>query len=557
MVDTRASQIQKIGNSLFEQKRGHNQLNQRIAELMYPQRADFTQTLEREEFADMIFDSTAIQARNELADNVDSMLRQGEWFEVGTDDPDRDERPVNAKALQNITKRMRLALTSRKVNWKAATKETDNDYVTFGEGVLSWEENRDRTAPVLKAHHPKSCAWMVGDDNQPNCLYRKPDMDAITMANKFKYGRWNGKEPRDLARIVKDKPTQNMRIMHMLRVADDVYGDDVARMRQLRHPFVSIYVDLENEEILHEHGVPFFNFYLPRWRTLSGDPNGWAPAAVNSLGDVQLLQTITRVLLEQGEKSVDPPIILSSEIFTRDLNLFAGGATFVDMADGNNGIDDLRKAMTTVETGRGINDGLLLRQDVRNLIASAWLMNKLVLPSVREMREVEVMQRIDEYRRAALPFFSPIETEYHTPVLGGLLDMMIHMRLIRPQEIPMDLQDREIEFTFNTPLNDAEGRETVESFFTSLSIVAAGAEVDPTVSSVMDVRKATEDALRGAGDEADWILEGRKRAEKDAEADEDKRLARAANIAQGGAAAVQDLANAEAAVNQSQAVRAA
>jgi hypothetical protein len=67
------------------------------------------------------------------------------------------------------------------------------------------------------------------------------------------------------------------------------------------------------------------------------------------------------------------------------------------------------------------------------------MINKLTMPSVREMREVEVMARIEEFRRAALPFFTPIEQEYHTQVLGLLFDMMQAREMFPPGMFPQEL----------------------------------------------------------------------------------------------------------------------
>jgi hypothetical protein len=66
-----------------------------------------------------------------------------------------------------------------------------------------------------------------------------------------------------------------------------------------------------------------------------------------------------------------------------------------------------------------------MRQDVRNMIAESFLINKLMLPNAREMTAFETQARLDEYRRAALPFFGPIESEYHLKLLEVTFDMML------------------------------------------------------------------------------------------------------------------------------------
>ena len=68
--------------------------------------------------------------------------------------------------------------------------------------------------------------------------------------------------------------------------------------------------------------------------------------ALNSISDARMIQDMSLVLLEQGQKAVDPPTIGAGDVFTRDYNLFAGGFTEVDLDD-----RCLQDVFTTVQTG--------------------------------------------------------------------------------------------------------------------------------------------------------------------------------------------------------------
>ena len=98
-------------------------------------------------------------------------------------------------------------------------------------------------------------------------------------------------------------------IRHVLMPTEDIYGGDMGSMKRIRHPFISIYIDVENRTYLHERGAPVFNHVIGRHRTLSGLPYGFSPMALNSLPDARMLQDMSLVILEQGQKSVDPPTI--------------------------------------------------------------------------------------------------------------------------------------------------------------------------------------------------------------------------------------------------------
>ena len=541
MSDSRAETLSSISSSLFTDKRPYDEMCQEIAENFYPIRADFT--AERSiggDIAGNLSDAFPINSRETLGNSIDSMLRQGEWFEVGTGDEERDQRPANAIALKMATKALRRIVKDPRTMFDVATKEADHDWVAFGQPVLSWEESPQRTNLITRAWHPKDCAWMVDDSGKTNALHRKMNMQARNILQKFKTGKWTGRLHDDIKRCAEKEPTKKFPIVHILMPTEEIYGDDHKGMRRIRHGFISIYIDPTHREILNELGSKTFNYLAPRYRTLSNLPWGFSPAALNSLPDARMLQAMAIVILEQGEKAVDPPIVGSSDVFVRDINLYAGGFTMVDLQDGQ----DIRNAMQVVETSQGLNTGLQLKQDVRNLMAEAWLLNKLFLPSLREMTAYETDQRMQEFRRAALPFFNPIDSQYHSPLLEVGFEMAVNMGYIDAGIFPEELQDEDISFTFSSPLKDAEGQQVVANFKQSVEIIAAGAQADETISKLFDIRRATIDAVRGAGAEPEWIKDEEAQEREAAKGDQVNDLLQTANVLQTGSAAVADVSNA-------------
>jgi hypothetical protein len=398
----------------------------------------------------------------------------------------------------------------------------------------------------VRAWHPGTCAWLDDDDGQTNVVHRKFTMQARIVKRMVETGRWEGPLDRDIEMMCRDNPGKEINFLHIVMPSDEVYGSDGKKMRDLRHPFVSCYIDVDHRQKMHESGEPLMPYMAPRWRRLSGFNFGFSPAAMNSLPDARMLQDMARVILEQGEKAVDPPIIGAGEVFTRDMNLYAGGFTYVDMPAGAK-LGDL---MTTVETSEGLRTGVELKQDVRALITEAFLLNKLYLPGAREMRELEVAVRTEEFRRAALPFFTPIESEYHTPLLGKVFDRAVLMGLIPREMFPEELTDEEVRFTFHSPLNEAEGKAMVESFNIMMQTVAASAQVDETVANIINIREATRDAVRGGGAKATWLLSEKEMKKKDVEAEQVQQLRQGAQIAREGAGVVSDVSNAAMAAEQ-------
>lgn len=533
-MDSRAKRLVEIGNGLFAKQALWDTLRQEICELFYPMRADYTTTLTPgEDFQYNVMDSFSIQARETLGNMPHAMLRQGDWFNVSTGDEEQDEVPENMAWFDKTKEEMRDFMYAPRANFVSATIEADHDWVSVGNPVLSVEENTARDGLLYRAWHPKDNAWMMDADGQIDHNQRQMMMTARNICRKWKNPHHSIKS------TCEKEPNKLFKIRHILMPLDDIYGDDKAKRRKYsKMPFISMYVDCENEEILGESGMPVFNYVIPRWRTLSNILIGFSPATINSLADGRMLQTLARIMLEQGEKAVDPPTIAKGEMFRDAVNLYAGGMTYVDLSDD----EKLQDKMMVLENKGQLGFGLEMRQDTRNLIAEAFLLNKLMLPTVHEMTAFETQARLDEFRRAALPFFGPIESEYHLKLLDVTFELLLHNKSI-PQP-PRALLEQDLTFKFEGPLNTLEGRQTVAAFQESVAIIATGAQGDPTVPQDFDIRKATKDAVRGAGGKPDWFVSEEAQEQIDAQNEQAAQLAKAAELANVGAATAENIGNA-------------
>ncbi|MCZ3377431.1 portal protein [Rhizobium sp. AG207R] len=509
MEDTRAKELCRIGNALFSKKQPWDSLCQDIADNYYPMRSDFTRELTLgDDFCTNLMESYPVQAREMLGNAPSAMLRQGDWFEIKTGREEIDDAPGPARWLEYATKRYRRLVYDRRAKFTAATIEVDHDWVAFGNGVMSVEESPTRDHMLFRPWHPKNCAWMISEVGTVDHLQRNMKKTARNLKKIYK-----DKVHSDIKTAATLDPSKEFNCRHIVLSTDEIYGDDKAmRRKYAKFPFLSIYMDMDHEQILGEAGLPVFNYVVPRWRTLSNFPQGFSPATINSLPDGRMIQQMARIILEQGEKAVDPPTVAKGAMFRDAVNMYAGGMTYVDLeAD-----DDIRKLFQTIETGN-VSMGLEMKNDVRSMLAEAFLLNKLFLPDTREMTAYETSQRVAEFRRAALPFFGPIESEYHLPLLDAGFQIALHNRQFDLGEMPDELQGEEVTFTFESPLNTAEGRALVSAFQESVQIIAAGAQYDQTLPATMDLQKMTKDAVKGTGAPADWFKD-----EDQATADQDQ-----------------------------------
>lgn len=552
--DETGKELVRISDGLFSDKRRWDQLNQELAENFYPMRADWTRDLNLgEDFALDLMDSYPVQARGQLGDMISAMLRQGLWFEVSTGDEDRDKKPAIAKALARVTMLLRAIILDPRSNVETAMKESDHDWVTFGASVRSWQESMDRSFPILVPHHPRDCVWAVGADQKIDTVHRKLHKSAREIMRRVNSGRWKGTPHHDIKVAADREPHKMFELRHCVMPTDEVYGSDRKMRAAVASEWTSLYYDVEHESTFSARGTPFFNYQVSRYRTLGTWPWGFSPVALQTLPDGRMSQALAGMVLEQGEKALDPPIVGAGDVF-RDFNLMSGGFTTADLSEGQK----LQDVLTVLDTAKNTNVGFEMRQDMRSLIAEGFLLNKLTLPNTREMTATESGIRLDEFRRAALPFFSPIESEHHAPMLDGALEMAVNLRAIDPSELPEDLHGTQVRYRFRTPLNEAEGQKAIAAFQQMTANVGAAMNIDASIKDMFDWAQAAIDAVQGAGPAAvRWV-----RDEKEVEArkEQNKKMAdlqTAGAAVQQGAAVAADTSAAAIAAQQAAAAGAA
>lgn len=375
-------------------------------------------------------------------------------------------------------------------------------------------------------------------------LQRKMPMTARNLVGKK---AWAANLHSDIKQAATQDPTKEFKIRHIVLPTDEIYGDDKAKRRQYKNqPFISLYVDCDHQCILGEGGLPVFNYVVPRWRTLGGFPQGFSPATITALPDGRMLQSLARIILEQGEKAVDPPVVAKGEIFRDAVNLYAGGFTYADLEND----EKLQDVLQVLSNGGNLSVGMEMKADVRNLIAEAFLLNKLTFPMLDGMPILQVQALLEESKRNLLPFFGPVESEYHLPLLDTAFQMAVRNNQFDFQEMPEALQDADVTFVFESPLSSREGRQTLASFQESIQVLAASAEFDETIPSLMNIKTMTKDAIKGTGAKADWFNDEETQQSEEDAANSVQRLKAMATALQGGAAVGADVANATIAMQQ-------
>lgn len=512
---------------------------QDCAEHFYVERADFTTRRSLgAHLADHLTTSQPLLARRTLGDSIATMLRsrEVEWVRMTVEREETLDHEAK-EWLEWANQTMLRAMYDPASGFVRATKETDHDFITFGNAVISTELDVTHQRLVYRNHHLRDFAWDEGMDGKPVPVFHRFERPLHQLARE--YGADNLPPP--LREKLKDRKELfgKHKLYHCVVPNDGRFYEPVTPLRR-PYPYISVTFDCETGHIIREMGSWTPIYTIPRWSLVSGYAYGYSPATINGMPDGRLVQQMSLVLLEAGEKAVNPPLIATHEVVRSDLSVMPGGVTWID-AEYDERLGDALRPMSI--DSRGIPFGMDMQERTERTISQAFYLDSIGLPPIsREMTAFEVAERIREYVRRSLPLFQPIETEYNAPLCEQTFELLLRGGAFGPPDtLPQALRGQEIKFTFRSPLHDNLERQKVQKYQETQGLLANAAALDPAVMRILDVRKATRDTLsKGVGVPEEWLRGEDEIAAEDAAARQQQELAQTlALMQQGGQAAEQ------------------
>jgi hypothetical protein len=425
MADERARELLEIGGRLFSNRLPLLSLWQEIALNFYPERADFTSELVLgQDFSAHLMDSYPVLMRRELGNAISAMLRPRDqtWFRTTTTDDGLDTDIECARYLEYVTQAMRYMLYDQRSKFVKSTKEADHDFITFGQCVITVEESPDRNHLYFRGRHLKNVVWLENKVGDIDHVHEKMEMQARDIMATFREAKIDA----SIKRAAEKEPGKKfpIRIVVMPTAEYDVVSSSKKGGKK-KLPYTCMYIDESNGKTLREVGMVENPYVIPRWHTVAGWQYAFSPATIIALPDGRVAQTMARILMEAGEKAVDPPAFATEEV-VREVNIQAGGITWVDREYD----ERMGKALDFLHINPDMKTGLLMRQDIREMLTKAFYLDKLTLPPLApgdKMTATEVQRRTQEFVRQALPLFEPMEIEYNTRLLDKAFNTALKM----------------------------------------------------------------------------------------------------------------------------------
>ena len=500
MHDSRAREVIRMSDAAFKGKQQLDILFQEIALNFYPERADFTSKRHLgSEFSDHLYSSYPTLARQELGNLISSNLRpqSQKWFSNHVDDEEVDKGHNERKFLEHLSNLQWRGMYDPKAHFVKATKQCDQDFAAFGNGVIHISLNSEASGMLYKNYHLRDCAWTENADGEVDCLYRRWNPTARQLVRQF-----GDEVSKEVKKCMKKEPEKVFPCIHVL-MPMLLYNQDRKTDEQFR--YVSLYVEVDQMNVLEEAPQAVFTYAVPRWQTVSGSQYGSSMATTVALPDGRTHQVITRTLREAGEKYVDPPMIAIGDAIRGDIPLYAGGITIADM-EYDERLGEVLRPISQQSGNMPI--GFEISAAIRDDIRSAFFADKIKLPDPgnADMTAFEVRRRLEEHIRGAAPLFEPIEKDYNMPVCEITFEVMRNAGAFPMAEMPETLEGRDVKFTFRSPLAEMADQNEAEIYKAVMAeVFMPAAEIDPSLLSHIDIDAAIRDAAKASGFKEEWL----------------------------------------------------
>lgn len=502
----RVRDIIRVGDKSFADRYPIMTLWQTQAENFHVMRADFTrQRYMSEEFASYLMTGRPARCHRDLSNAFSSMLRRDQWFHAATDNELVNEDRDAKMWLDWASKQMRRHMYDRRANFVRTTKTVDKDFCAFGNGVIT-RDVVNFNHLLYRDWHLRDVAWEEGVTGQINQVHFNWNPQARQLVEQFKKtttGEISSKVT-DLVAKGDEQAFTQIKCRRIVLPADEY---DMPAQQSRGRPWISVYVDCDNETILEEVALRTNPVTIPRWEfgaTLYGRQYAYSPAVVYALPDGRMMQQIMLGLLEANEKATNPPMIAVGEAINGGVNLFAAGITQTDADYDERTGDVLRPITLQLE---GIKYGAEQLQQLSEDMKDSFYLSKIQFPTIdKDMTAFEASKLWDEFIRQSLPLWEPVQAEYNGALCDGTFeDLLAHGAFGAAQDMPQKLRGRDITWVFDTPITVAAEKSLTSSYQTMLQMITEGAQVDPKVALIANVPLAARKASEGAGVEAEWL----------------------------------------------------
>jgi Bacteriophage head to tail connecting protein len=344
----------------------------------------------------------------------------------------------------------------------------------FGNGCFFMDETQRgvRYIPV-----DLSRVW-IGVDHykRPTTIFYKAPLSAYAAHQKWQH-LWGNNPPDRIKQNLETSPWKDMQFLHVVtpRKAVDPYALGPKRM-----PWMSLYIALEDRQILDEGGYEEMPYIFGRESVLANEHYGRGPAMM-ILPELGTVNAMKKTHLTTGQRVAAPPLL------TADDALFQGARRINLAPDAvNRGLvnNDGRPLLLPLQSGARLDLTREMMQDEEAAIDDAFGLNlfRILLEDPRSsVTATEILQRAQEKGDLIAPGVTSRQAEIMSPETARLLGVIARKNAMPPMPPALIEAEGEYEIEYTSPANRLQRAGELVAVNRTIEMVAPLAQLDPTV----------------------------------------------------------------------------
>ena len=420
-----------------------------------------------------IYDSTARRSSQILAAGLMSYLTNptSEWFVMETDEELMKDDATKA-FFAAANKKQRAGLQAS--NFYNQLHENYKELGVFGTAGMYNEEDPEIAVRYF-SREIKELLFCENERGKIDQVYR-----VFELSVRQAYLRWGANAGKTVnEKYLAKKYDECLDFIHVVTPRE---AYDKKKADATNKPIASYWISKIDKHLISEGGYEEMPFNIARWDKKTGEKHGYSPA-MDCLPEIKTANAIKKTMLRQGQKMVDPPIILPHDGYTLPINMNAKGTNYKTSSIGVAGAEE---KIEVLRPEGSLAAGETLLADERQTIKETFFVDLfLLLISRKNMTAEEVAQRVEEKMLILGPVIGRLQDELLGPMLTR--DFMIRLRRGDFGDVPPQLVGQPLKPKYVSLLAKAQRLAESRTTQNFLMVVGSIAQLDPRVVDKVDL----------------------------------------------------------------------
>lgn len=493
--DVIAEKFIKNLDKLKSRRSNYDSVNQDITDYVLPNRGNFTtDKAEGEELDDIIFDSTAITANQNLASVIASGLTDPNsiFFRFRPKNPELENNEDVKRWLEQVEKIVFDVFSSTESGFPQQNHELLLDLGGYGTAIMFIGEDDNKGDIIFQTRHLSEIWIEENSAGFVDTVYRKFQLTARQAAQEF------GEE--ELGSVIKDKidsdPHKKFDFLHVVMPRADYERLATIPKELEQFDYISLHISIEDKTVLKTRGFHELPYVVVRWTKRVGEVYGISPSW-NSLSDIKMINAFAEIGLKSIQKQVDPPLLMSDDGVVMPLQTFPGGVNIGGVSDDGK---EMIKPLLTGQNNQAL-DLLLARLEQK--IEKAYFVDQFQeRQGVQPLTATEAIQREQTRLRLIGPQVRRIEDEYLNLAITRVIAILNRKGAIgEPPEVLLSGDGSSVEFDIEYigPLAFTQQTNQLLAYNRFFANIGTFVEIKPNVMDNFDIDKIVRNGAEKSG----------------------------------------------------------